>query len=102
MIDISKPIYAKIYDYDEAYCESDCDDTCGSYIIREVEELHFATKRCEAFIRYSDGFVSKTFKLLPQIKLPMHLHSWHQPTYLISGFFIIYFSLVDVQVVPLA
>ena len=53
MIDISKPIYAKIYDYDEAYCESDCDDTCGSYIIREVEELHFATKRCEAFIRYS-------------------------------------------------
>ena len=40
MIDISKPIYAKIYDYDEAYCESDCDDTCGSYIIREVEELY--------------------------------------------------------------
>lgn len=65
MIDISKPIYAKIYDYDEAYCESDCDDTCGSYIIREVEELHFTTKRCEAFIRYNDGFVSKTFKLLP-------------------------------------
>lgn len=69
IIDISKPIYAKIYDYDEAYCESDCDDTCGSYIIREVEELHFTTKRCEAFIRYSDGFVSKTFKLLPQTKI---------------------------------
>lgn len=69
MIDISKSIYAKIYDYDEAYCESDGDDICGPYVVREVEELHFKTKRCEVFIRYSDGLVSKTFKLLPQTKI---------------------------------
>lgn len=60
--DINKPLMAEIYDFDTVAFD---DDTKS--ITRKVDQIEFPCKRHDnTVIWYSDGFQSRSFKLLPQ------------------------------------
>lgn len=62
MLDLSKPLMAEIYDFDVVGFE---DGTTS--IIRKVDQIEFPGKHHDyTIIWYSDGFRSRSFKLLPQ------------------------------------
>lgn len=62
VIDVNKPLYAKIFDFDNAIYEDGC-----NYIIRQVETIEFSGKRHnEPIIWFSGGFKSSSFELLEQ------------------------------------
>jgi len=66
-IDISKPLFAKVYDFDDWDGEPEGSDNKGKYVVRQVWEIHLTgTYQMEPFIWLSNGMQSHTFEFLPQ------------------------------------
>lgn len=60
MINVTRPLMAKIYDFDPHVDDS-------PYVIRRVDKIEFPCRRHKAtIIWYSGGFRSESFELLPQ------------------------------------
>jgi len=67
MIDITKPLKAKVYDFDPSWDDSEGEDDLGKYVIREVEVIILPSlyiKQPE--ICCQGGNRSQTFKLIEQ------------------------------------
>ena len=68
MIDVAKPLKAKIYDFDSLWDMPDGSDVRGEYIVRQVEIIilpHLPYAKLPE-ISYQGGGRSVYFTLLPQ------------------------------------
>jgi hypothetical protein len=68
VIDINKPLKAKIYDFDRDWDDSDGEDSKGDYIIRAVEMITFPHLPYvkNPMVHCKGGTVSESFEILPQ------------------------------------
>lgn len=64
MINIAKPVYAKIYDFDRVTLADE-----KAFIVRKVDSIEFSCRQHDnAIIWYSGGIRSESFELLPQCR----------------------------------
>ena len=62
MIDVNKPLVAKIFDFDREYIAED-----GESIVRKVDQIEFPCQHHDnAIIWYSNGLKSEIFELIEQ------------------------------------
>lgn len=62
MLDVNKPLYAKIFDFENCTTVNN-----NAFIIRKVDSIEFSCKHHDnAIIWYSNGFRSESFELLEQ------------------------------------
>lgn len=65
MIDFSKPLTAKIYDFDTEYIAEE--EAARGYIVRQVEKIELPCgQHDEAILCYSGGFKSVIFEIIEQ------------------------------------
>lgn len=61
MIDVSRPLMARIFDFDREYIGED-----GEYIVRKVDQIEFPCQHHDNAIIWYNGLKSEIFELIEQ------------------------------------